>query len=332
MRWRVFYREPGAMFWTFGFPILLAIALGIAFRNRPPEPVEVAVERGAGSDAIASALAADHDVRSKTLAPDEAAQALRTGKVALVVVAGVPRSYRFDPTRPEGRLARVIVDDVLQRADGRRDPTVTADALVSDPGSRYIDFLLPGLIGMGLMSSGLWGVGYTIVDMRTRKLIKRLVATPMKKRDFLLAFVLVRGLFLVVELPVLIGFGNLVFGVPLRGSVALVLAIATLGSLMFAGIGVLVASRAENTQTMNGLVNLVTLPMFVASGSFFSSSRFPAAVQPVLRVLPLTALNDALRAVMLEGAGPAQIAVPIAIMLGWGVVSFALALRIFRWG
>lgn len=210
--------------------------------------------------------------------------------------------------------------------------TVTADARVSEPGSRYIDFLLPGLIGMGLMSSGLWGVGYTIVDMRTRKLIKRLVATPMKKRDFSLAFVAVRGLFLVVELPVLIGFGNLVFGVPLRGSVALVFAIATLGSLMFAGIGVLVASRAENTQTMNGLVNLVTLPMFVASGSFFSSSRFPDSVQPVLRVLPLTALNDALRAVMLEGVGPAQIAVPIAIMVGWGVLSFALALRLFRWG
>jgi ABC-type multidrug transport system permease subunit len=319
------------MFWTFGFPILLAIALGIAFRNRPPEPVDVVVERRLGSDAIASALAADRDVRSKTMSPDDAAQALRTGKVALVVVPGTPRTYRFDPTRPEGRLARVIVDDVLQRADGRRDPTVTSDARTSEPGSRYIDFLLPGLIGMGLMSSGLWGVGYTIVDMRTRKLIKRLVAMPMKKRDFLLAFVAVRGLFLVIELPVLIGFGNLVFGVPIHGSIALLLAIATLGSLMFAGIGVLVASRAENTQTMNGLVNLVTLPMFIASGSFFSSSRFPDAVQPVLRVLPLTALNDALRAVMLEGAGPVQIAVPIAIMLGWGLVSYVLALRLFRW-
>ncbi|HLM74097.1 MAG TPA: ABC transporter permease, partial [Polyangiaceae bacterium] len=236
-----------------------------------------------------------------------------------------------DPTRPEGRLPRALVDAALQRAEGRRDPTPTTDQTVTEPGSRYIDFLVPGLIGMGLMSGGLWGIGYVIVEMRTQKLVKRLLATPMRRADFLLAFVVMRGFFLLVELPVLIGFAVLTFAVPVRGSYALLAGLAALGSLVFAGIGLLVASRAKNTQTVGGLINLVSMPMFICSGVFFSSERFPDIMQPVIRALPLTALNDSLRAVMLEGASLAQVA-PQALVMGiWGVAAFGLALVAFRW-
>lgn len=330
-RLRSFYREPGAIFWGFGFPILLSIALGVAFKNRPPEPVPAAVEAGPGAEPVRAALAASPEVRVKVMPADAARAALRTGKVAIVVVPSSPRVYRFDPTRPESRLSRLVVDDVLQRADGRVDVTTSADERVTEPGSRYIDFLVPGLVGMGLMQSGLWGLGYTIVEMRTRRLIKRLVATPMRKIEFLLSFLTMRGVFLFVELPVLLGFGSLAFGVPMRGSVALLALIAALGSLTFGGIGLLTASRAENTQTASGLINLVSMPMFLASGTFFSSSRFPDVVQPVVRVLPLTALNDALRAVMLDGAGVAQVARPVGILIAWGVLSMGAALKLFRW-
>jgi ABC-2 type transport system permease protein len=331
-RFRTFFREPGAIFWTFGFPIALGIALGIAFRNRPPEPVVAAVEANAGAeDATRDALSKSPDIKVKVLPGDQARAALLTGKVAIVVVPGSPRTYHFDPTRPESRLARLIVDDVLQRADGRSDPTAVTEAKVTEPGSRYIDFLVPGLVGMAMMQGGLWGIGFTIVDMRTRKLVKRLIATPMRKLDFLLSFVLMRAMFLAGELPILLGFGWLVFDVPLRGSVALLAALTTLGSLAFAGIGLLVASRAENTQTVGGLINLVSLPMFIGSGTFFSSSRFPDAVQPFLKILPLTALNDALRAVILDGAGVQAILWPAAILLAWGATSLGIALWIFRW-
>jgi ABC-type multidrug transport system permease subunit len=331
-RWRSFVREPSAIFWTFGFPLILAIALGIAFRNRPPDPVDVAVV-GAGAEAerLRAALAASRDVRARLLDEPAAAQALRTGKSALLVVAGPPRSYRFDPARPESRLARLVVDDLLQRADGRADPTRVSDAHVTEPGSRYIDFLIPGMVGMGLMQSGLWGIGFVIVDMRTRKLIKRLRATPMRRTHFLAAFVLMRALFLIVELPVLLGFAALVFDVPVRGSVALLAALATLGSLVFGGLGLLVASRARNTQTVSGLINLVSLPMFILSGVFFSSARFPEAMQPLIRLLPLTALNDSLRAVLLDGAGVATVAQPALVLVLWGALSFAAALKLFRW-
>src|SRR6266545_4859619 len=187
MRWRIFAREPAALFWTYGFPVVLALALGIAFRNRPPEPVEVAVEAAPANEAWRGALATNSQVHVKWLKPREAYEALRTGKVSVVVAMeddSSTRIYQFDPTRPESRMARAIVDDVLQRAEGRSDPTPFRDRPVTEPGSRYIDFLIPGLLGFNLMSSGLWGVGFVIVDMRVRKLIKRLMATPMSRTHF----------------------------------------------------------------------------------------------------------------------------------------------------
>jgi ABC-type multidrug transport system permease subunit len=333
-RWRSFYREPSTLFWAFVFPIVLACALGVAFRNRPPEPVFAAVEEGVGAARLADALARSPDVRVERLSPHDAREALRTGRAAIVVVPATdsqPRTYRFDPTRPESRLARAVVDDALQRADGRVDPTKVTDARVAEPGSRYIDFLVPGLLGLNLMSSGLWGIGYVIVDMRTKKLIKRLLATPMRKSHFLIAFAVMRGLFLLGELPLLIGFSWLVFGVGVHGSMLLLLLIALLGSMTFAGLGLLTASRATNAETANGLINLVTMPMMMCSGVFFSSNKFPAMVQPLIRALPLTALNDALRAVMIDGAGVAQVAAPLAVVAAWCVVSFGVALKIFRW-
>lgn len=326
-RLRLFFRETGAIFWTFGFPLVLAVTLGIAFRNRPPEPVFVAVE----SATLQQALEQSPEVRVELLDDAAARAALRTGRASLVVLPGAPRTYLFDPTRPESRLARALTDAALQKADGRRDPTATRDQPVTEPGSRYIDFLIPGLIGMTLMSSGMWGIGYVVVEMRTRKLLKRLVATPMSHTQFLFSFVLMRLAFLLLELPILVGFGWLCFSVGVAGSIGTLVLVAVLGALAFGGIGLLVASRAENNQTASGLINLVMMPMWIGSGVFFSTRRFPAALQPFLKALPLTALNDALRGVMIDGAGLRALAAPIGLLAGVALVSFAVALRIFRW-
>ncbi len=322
-RLRLFFREPGAVFWTFGFPLLLSIALGIAFRNRTAEPVPVAVVSGE----LERSLAADPQLRPRLLGEAEAREALRTGKVDLVVLAGSPIVYLYDPARAESRLARALADAALHP----RGAPATIDKPVTEPGSRYIDFLIPGLLGMNLMSAGMWGVGYIVVDMRTKKLLKRLVATPMSRAQFLWSFVVMRALFLLMELPVLLGFAWLVFRVGVAGSFALLLGVSLIGALAFAGIGLLVAARAQNTQTVTGLINLVMLPMFVGSGVFFSTSRFPDAVQPFLRVLPLTALNDGLRAVMIDGAGLTAVAGQIGLLAGIALVTFFAALRLFRW-
>jgi ABC-type multidrug transport system permease subunit len=206
--------------------------------------------------------------------------------------------------------------------------TVTA---ITEPGGRYIDFLLPGLIGVNLMGGGLFGVGFVIVNMRVRKLLKRYLATPMRKSDFLTSLALSRFLFTVPDVLLLLLLGYLMFGVEVRGNLLLLVGVIVLGAISFAGLGLLIGSRATTLETASGLINLAMLPMYLFSGVFFSSERFPEGMQGFIQALPLTALNNALRAVMLDGAGLAEIARPLVILVIWGGVSFVLALRWFRW-
>lgn len=330
-RAREFYREPEAVFWVFGFPVVLAFALGIAFRSRGPDQLHIGVVRGPGDSSLAAVIGRSRPLAARVLDSSEAEAALRAGRIALLVLPGEPLGYRYDTTRAESRLARLEVDDVVQRAGGRRDPTAVRDDRITTPGSRYIDFLIPGLLGMNLMGSGLWGVGFSVVQARSRGLLKRLMATPMRKSHYLLAFVLSRLMFLVLEIAALVGFGWVTFGVGVRGSLAALGAITVLGALSFAGLGLLVASRARTVEAVSGLMNLVMLPMWILSGTFFSYARFPEAMLPFVRALPLTALNDSLRAVMIDGASLPALARPLAVVTVWGVTSFGVALRIFRW-
>jgi ABC-2 type transport system permease protein len=352
-RLREFYREPEAIFWVYGFPIVMVVLLGVAFRNKPVESVRLDLIENELAKQTKSVL--DKDVPGtsdkqqfdvETNDETTARMRLRTGKIDLIVVAtpgadsgGLLNSgkstphyeFFFDPSRPESVLARDKVNNALQRAAGRKDPVAVADQPIDEPGSRYIDFLVPGLLGMGLMGGGLWGVGFVTVDMRIRKLLKRFLATPMKKSHFLCGIMISRLVFMVPEVLILLVFSWLIFGVVIHGSLLSVVVLILLGAGTFAGIGLLVASRARTLETVSGLMNLVMLPMWVLSGIFFNSERFPAAVQPVIQALPLTPLIAGLRKVMLEGAPLTAIATQLAILAGWGIVTFILALRWFRW-
>ena len=330
-RMREFYREPEAVFWVFGFPIVLAFALGLAFRNTGPGKLQVGVAAGPGDSALVAVLDSSPRLIATVLDSATARTRLRTGRIALLVVPGDPLVYRYDTTRTESGLARLQVDEVVQRARGRKDVAAVRDDRVVAPGSCYIDFLIPGLLGMNLLGSGIWGVGFSVVQARQKKLLKRYMATPMKRSDYLLSFILSRLVFLIVEIGFLVGFGWLMFGVAVRGSLATLGGVAILGAFAFAGLGLLVASRARTIEGVSGLMNLVMLPMWILSGTFFSYSRFPDAMIPFVKALPLTALNDALRAVMIDGAALATLGAPLAIVIAWGAVSFVIALRIFRW-
>jgi ABC-type multidrug transport system permease subunit len=329
VRFLEFIREPEALFWVFVFPILLAAGLGIAFRNRPADVLRIA----AVSSELAQSLRQEKLLEVLQLDPEAAQEALRTGKVALLAVPGSSGSveYRYDDTNPEGRAARMLADRAIQRAAGRVDPVVTSDELMRETGSRYIDFLIPGLLGMNLMGSAIWSMGFAIVDARRKKLLKRLVASPMPRPYYLLSFLLSRILMLVVEVGVLVGFGALLFHVPVRGSLLDLAAVCLLASLSFSALGLLLASRARTIEAASGLMNVVMMPMWIASGVFFSSQKFPEMMQPVIKVLPLTAVIDALRANMLQGANLARMAPQVGIILVWLVICFALALKLFRW-
>jgi ABC-2 type transport system permease protein len=329
VRFREFLREPEAVFWVFGFPLLLAAGLGLAFRNTPAEVVSIGVVGDAqGRFAQAPSLAADPFA---TL--EDGLRALREGRIALLVErpAGGGVVYHYDDTNPQGRDARMRADMAVQQSAGRQDPVAAEDQLMHETGSRYIDFLVPGLLGMNLMGGSIWSMGFAIVDARRRKLMKRLIATPMPRHYFLLSFLLSRLAMLIVEVGAFIAFGVLVFGVPIRGSLFLVAGICVLGSLAFGAIGLLLSSRARTVEAASGLMNLTMGPMWILSGVFFSSQRFPDAVQPIIAALPLTALNDALRATMLQGATLTQIAPQAGVLAAWLLVCFPVALKLFRW-
>jgi ABC-type multidrug transport system permease subunit len=338
-RLRAFYREPGAVFWVYGFPLLMVVALGIAFRASPVERVTVDVQSGPHAEKVRDALLHQSSARNLTFAvqindEDTSRRRLRTGKTDLTVTVATDGSlqYRLDRSRAESRLARTAVQEALQQSAGRTDPVPTLpDQEMNEPGSRYIDFLVPGLVGMGLMGGGMWGVGFAIVDMRIRKLLKRFVATPMRRSDFLLGIMISRLAFMIPEVLVILLFARVFFGVVVSGGYGAVLILILVGAFTFAGVGLLVASRARTLEAASGLMNLTMLPMWLLSGIFFSPDRFPQAVQPLIRLVPLTPLIDGLRAVMLEGASLASQAVNIAILLVWGAVTFGLGIRLFRW-
>jgi ABC-type multidrug transport system permease subunit len=356
-RLREFTRQKARIFWVYGFPLVLAIGLGLAFKSPAAPSVLVDLVRPASGsspvgkllDAKGAERATDGGVEKvvipardsrprleiRLVSETDGERRIKTGKAALLVRpdrSGAVR-YQYDPTRPEASAARSAFDDALQTANGRQDLVATSDDRVTEKGSRYIDFLIPGLIGQNTMGGGLWGVGFLIVNFRIAKLLKRFMATPMPRRNFLLAILGARLTFLIPDVGVLLALGYFGFGMPIRGNFLLIAAIEVIGALAFAGIGLLIASRAKTTETVSGLMNLVMLPMWIFSGLFFSSERFPAAVQPIIQALPLTQLLNSLRAVILEGAGLTDrvVWVALAVLSAWAIGTFGLALRLFRW-
>jgi ABC-2 type transport system permease protein len=334
-RFREFMREPEVIFWVYGFPLVLAVGLGYAFSSTTLKAPDVDVAESPRAEQIAQHLRDDRWQEEKLkveVLPENVCQdRLKKGKTSLYLIAHAERiEYVYDRARGDSVQARYWTEAILSRKLGQ-DDAAPKDSLISEPGSRYIDFLLPGLIGMNVMGGGLFGVGFVLVDMRVRKLFKRLMATPMRESDFLLSLLIARLLFLVPEMTSLLCVGYFWFGVPIHGSIFTLLAVILIGAAAFSGIGLLLGCRTEKTESMSGLLNMVMLPMYIFSGVFFPSKQFPDEAQPAIQALPLTQVNDALREVMLEGKSFVDVSWRIGILAAYAVVCFALALRWFKW-
>ncbi|MDY7233142.1 ABC transporter permease [Hyalangium rubrum] len=331
LRVRSLLREPWALFWTFGLPLLLSLSLGFAFRDKAPSVLSVAVTDGLDAEGITARLDASPDLSAERLPPAEAMKALKQGRVMLVVEPGPPLRLNVDPLQQDGRIARLATLNVLERSPGGAEQVVVKDSPREGTGRRYVDFLIPGVVGFALMSSAIWGVGSVLVQLRTGKMLKRMVATPMKRGSFLFSFLVWRGALGLVEILVLLGFARLVFGVRVSGGVLAFTAFGLLGAVCLAGVAVLVASRARNLETANGVMSVTSMSMGLLSGVFFSVSHFPAWLQGLVQWLPLNALNHGLRGILLDGAGLLSLGKDLLVLGAWGLASFLAARRTFLW-
>ncbi len=338
-RVKEFFREPEAIFWVYVFPIILAGGLGLAFRDQPPPDLVVGIVAEEQS-AFVKNLGEIEGFSYKTIEIEAGKKEVTSGKIDLLVVPPKPATgeneardmeYIFDPAQIKSLLAKERFHAFLQKPKSESDAVAKIDTHLQEPGSRYIDFLLPGIIGMNLLGGGLFGIGFAIVDMRVRKLLKRFLATPMKKAHFFIAVLFSRMVFLVPEMGFLLAVAILGFGLPMNGNWLALFTVILVGSLSFSGIGLLVATRARKLETISGLMNLIMLPMWLLGGIFFTTERFPDAIQPIVQALPLTAVNDALRGVILEGSSLFEIYDELLILGGWGAFGFLLSLKLFRW-
>ena len=357
-QFKIFFREPGVVFWSFGFPLLMAWILGIAFANKGDALHIVAVvdespdasyslpewllkKTGADSTKYSAESGLEWKVgenngeqarfRFKSMNEDEATRALKRAQISLWMLGnpGEGIQYHFDPDNTESSLTFLLLERAF-REQGSTEPQSEIQP-VTMKGSRYIDFLIPGLMAMSIMNACLWGIGWSLIDLRIKKLLRRMVATPLRKSIFLLSHGLNRMILSAAELLLLYGFAYYYFGIIIQGSLWALLLVFLSGYSAFAGIAVLISCRAQNTHSGNGLINFVTLPMFVLSGIFFSYHNFPDWLTPYVEVLPLTMLANSLRGIITEGIGLYDVILPSIGLVGIGCVCFALGLRLFYW-
>lgn len=361
---RELIREPGVLFWGIVFPILMSLGLGVAFTQKKETRTTVAVT---GTNALAvqpgdsvsalrtfllghGAVGGYHDgrmTRTLTIADeklgntiwvfralpwDEAMTLLKRGSLSVVIEEnGREIRYHFDPLNPDAQLTYLKLTGLIG-ASGAADPADHPSVVpLTVTGSRYIDFLVPGLIAMGVMMSCMWGVSYNIIERRSKKLLRRMVATPMKRSNFLIALITVRMLMNFVEGGLLFLFAWLVFGITIQGNVAALFAIFIAGNIAFSGIAILLSSHTARTEIGNGLINAISMPMMVLSGIFFSYHNFPEWSVAIIRQFPLTMMADGMRSIFIEGAGFAEVAIPVTVLSVTGILFFVAGMKIFKW-
>lgn len=337
VNFRVFFREPAIIFWAVLFPILMAWVLGIAFSEKRETLRTVYVTGGGnvpemvtGVQVFGEETANPSRIKFTKASEEEAVRAIKRGVIVLYLeIEGDSMIYHFDPANSEAQLTHLILEREF-RGHSVKDDNTSIDILETK-GTRYIDFLIPGLIAFGIMNSCIWGIGWSLVETRMKKLLRRMVATPMKKSVFLSSYIVTRIVIGGFEILLLLAFSHWYFDTEITGSGLAFLAVFLSGIFAFSGIAMLIASRTSKTEIANGLVNLVTLPMMILSGVFFNYHNFPDWAIPVIQALPLTLLADSLRAVFIEAAGFAEVLKPVVILSITGFVTFVSGLRLFRW-
>ncbi|MEQ9376530.1 MAG: ABC transporter permease [Imperialibacter sp.] len=333
---REFLRQPGAVFWAVFFPVLMAGGLGLAFTQKGELNQKIAfvgneqTEEKSWSKKVGNETTGFTNYEFLNVGFDEGLVLLKRGTVDLIVKKeGEKYKYHFDPLNPEAQLAYINLTAAL---NGNQTLSNGEDVVpLKEIGSRYIDFLVPGLMAMGVMMSCMWGISYGLIEKRSKMLLRRMVATPMRKAHFMTALLISRTVMSAIEASILVVFSWLFFDIRIEGSFLALVVLFLSGTLAFAGIAVLTASRTDNTYVGNGILNAVVMPMTILSGVFFSYHGFPDWAVSIIRLFPLTIFADTARAIFIEGAGWSQIVLPVGVLAGLGLVCMSIGMKVFKW-
>lgn len=347
-------REPGVLFWGIGFPILMSLGLGLAFTRKSESVRHVALisaDTGNYSVVLKDDKLGNTIFQLEKMPWNEAMVQIKRGHVNVAVtIVDTAYRYHFDPMNPDAQLTYIRLAPVLNRipatdlvrtpASGIGHPLYEENLsaareseveALTITGMRYIDFLIPGMIAMGVMFSCLWGLGYGIIDNRSKKLLRRMIATPMKRSNYLVALITVRLVMNVIEAGLLILFAWLAFGITIQGNIPALLILFLAGNIVFSGLGIFLACHTSKTEIGNAFINVISMPMMVLSGIFFSYHNFPDWAIPIIKPLPLTMLADGIRSIFIEGAGFMQTLLPSVILTVTGIVFFTVGLKLFKW-
>ncbi len=334
MELKSFYRNPGIIFWAFGFPLLMAGVLGSAFSNKKDSIRKIGII-GENSIALVSQyqmIPIPENSFSQfefiSISQDDAIKKMKRGELHLYLESAKnDLIYYFDPSNSESYQSYLLVERLLNKSDIPSGKIIS----INTKGSRYVDFLIPGLLALGIMNSCIWGSGWTLIEFRIKKLMRRMMATPLPKWIFLMSHVFTRFILSGLEFVFLIIFSYFMYDVHIQGSYLAIIVCFFSGNFAFSGIAILFSSRAASTQVANGLINLVTFPMTICSGVFFSYHNFPEAAEKIIQYFPLTLIADSIRSIYNEGAQLSDVAIPAIILNIIGTVFFTLGLKVYKW-
>jgi len=342
-------RSPSAVVFTLVFPLIFILVFG--FLGGSSVKLNIALSKSSDvQNPIFEGMILNPTISvHQELTEEEQQKLLLKGNIDAIVnirkvVMDNARTYKVElyttlSSKEKGVIAKSILEHLIDKANLKaaninQPMAELVPQFVKGREYKTIDFILPGQLGFSLLSTGVFGTAFVFFNLRQTLVIKRFFATPIKKPFIVLGEAMSRLVFALLGAAFIILIGHFAFGFTLIHGFATflsMLGLSALGLIVFMGFGFVVSGIAKSESTIPPLANIITLPQFLLSGTFFGIENFPSWLQPVCKILPLTYLNEAMRKIAFEGAGFSEVAFPIGVILLWGIIIYAAAFRLFRW-
>ena len=344
-------RSPSAVIFSLAFPIIFILVFGF-IGGRSNYHFDIALANNCDTlNPIYNWMMNDSNTVVHSGSKDEIQNALLKGKLDAIVLISKNKDDSLSPiynitvqtssvSIQNGQIFKSVLKEVVAHISEQALPNIPKFAVINTPPPvqarvyQTIDFILPGQIGFSMLSAGVFGAAFVFFSLRQTLVIKRFFATPVSKSNIIIGEMLSRLIFQITAAAIIIIIGHTFFHFTLVNGVFTfleMLFLCAFGLIVFMGFGFIISGLAKNEASIPPLANIITLPQFLLAGTFFSTDVFPKWLQPISKALPLTYMNDAMRKVAFEGLNLWDVKFQLMIMLIWGVVVYAVAIKTFKW-